>query len=385
MKILITSIIDLKSSQHNRPHQFVKYLSKKHDVTVLSINDCWKAGQVDLRGYISDFEESFQRVNILHLTDKKISPILQEVFSLKKVMDVAKEGFDVHLNYSTLSSGYMAARGINTVYDIADDLGAMIRASPQIPKILRPVGGAIGDFLIKRNIDISKIVTVTTESLIDSYNIPKSKSKVIPNGVDTELFRDRGDSKRDELKLDGFILGYVGVLREWVDFEPVFMALKDLNKDIKMIVVGEEGYFEQNIELAKRCGVEERVLFTGMVPYTQVPEYISAMDACLIPFRKSAISENALPLKLFEYMACGRPILSSELPGIKRIVGDNILYADNPTDYKKQILKLFSHDEVRSEMSRFGKHFVAEKYEWSKITADLERVLNEAKCMNHGS
>lgn len=207
MKILITSIVDLQSSQHNRPHQFVKYLSKKHDVTVLSINDWWKARQDDLRSYNNDFEEIFKKVNIIHLTDKRVSPILQELLSSKKVKEVIKEGFDVHLNYSTLNSGRTAAKKINTVYDIADDLSAMIRSSPQIPRLLRPFGGSLGDFLIKRNINQSKTVTATTDMLIDSYNIPKRKAKIIPNGVDTEMFRDRGKSKREELNLDGFIIG----------------------------------------------------------------------------------------------------------------------------------------------------------------------------------
>ncbi|MDP2767179.1 MAG: hypothetical protein Q8O41_07000 [Candidatus Methanoperedens sp.] len=72
MKILITSIVDLKKSQHNRPHQFVKYLSKKHDVTVLSINDWWKGGQDNLESYSKDFNEVFNRIDYHHLTDKKI-------------------------------------------------------------------------------------------------------------------------------------------------------------------------------------------------------------------------------------------------------------------------------------------------------------------------
>ena len=51
MKILMTSIVDMKKSQHNRPHQLVKYLSKKHEITVLSINDWWNGGQkkMDIR------------------------------------------------------------------------------------------------------------------------------------------------------------------------------------------------------------------------------------------------------------------------------------------------------------------------------------------------
>jgi len=53
LKILITSIVDLKKSQHNRPHQFVKYLSKKREVRVLSINDWWKGkrGLVECNRY----------------------------------------------------------------------------------------------------------------------------------------------------------------------------------------------------------------------------------------------------------------------------------------------------------------------------------------------
>ena len=382
MKILVTSIVDLQSSQHNRPHQFVKYLSKKHDITFLSIKDWWKAGQGDLRSYSKDFEEIFERVNILHLTEKKVSPILQELLSAKKVSEVAKEGFDVHLNYSTLCSGYEAAKKINTVYDIADDLGAMIRSSPQIPRILRPFGGALGSFFIRKNIDISKMVTVTTDLLIDSCNIPKNKSKVVPNGVDMELFQDRGSFKREELNLDGFIIGYVGVLREWVDLESVFNALKDLNKDIKMLVVGNEGQFRENMDLAKKCGVTDRVRFTGMVPYTQVPEYISAMDACLIPFQKSAISENALPLKLFEYMACSRPVISTELSGVKNAAGDCVLYANNAGEYKSQILELYNEDQLRHKMVISGRRLVESTYDWANIVKRLENTLADVAGEN---
>ena len=376
MNILITSIVDLMSSQHNRPHQFVKYLSKKHDVTVLSIKDWWKAEQGDLESYSNDFDSAFKRANLIYLTERRISPILQEVLSAKKVHDVIKEGFDVHLNYSTLRSGYTAAKEINTIYDIADDLGAMIRASPQIPWPLRPFGGIIGDLMIKQNINVSKIVTVTTGRLIDTYNIPISKSEVIPNGVDIELFRDYGTVKREELKLNGYILGYVGVLREWVDLRPVFMALKNLNKNIKMIVVGHEGGFDENVSLAKQCGVADRVIFTGIVPYSQVPKYISAMDVCLIPFYRGAISESALPLKLFEYMACKRPVITTELSGVKRAVGDIVLYANNEDEYKTQINKLYSDKELALNMGRCGRKFVESDYNWRDIVGKLERKLS---------
>ena len=62
MRILITSIVDLKKSQHNRPHHFVRYLSKNHEVTVLSINDWWKGKQDNLAFYCREFDDIFERI-----------------------------------------------------------------------------------------------------------------------------------------------------------------------------------------------------------------------------------------------------------------------------------------------------------------------------------
>ena len=367
--------MDLKKSQHNRPHQFVKYLSKKHEVTVLSINDWWKGGQDNLESYSNEFDDVFKRIDYFYLTDKKVSPILQELLFRRKVKELLKEeDFDVHLNYSTLISGYVAAKRVKTVYDLADDIGAMIKGSPQIPRVLRPFGGILGDLMVRKNVEKAEKVAVTTDMLKQTYNIPDDKVKVIPNGVDTELFRNYGDTK-EELGLEGFIVGYVGVLREWVDLEPVFRALRDLSKEIKMVVVGKEGQFKENRELAKNCGVSDRVIFMGMVPYSQVPKYISAMDICLISFKSGAISENALPLKLFEYMACEKPVISTELPGVKAVAGDKVMYVASHRDIKKKIMELYKNDKLRREMEKIGRKFVVENYDWERIVKKLEEML----------
>lgn len=378
MNILITSIVDLKKSQHNRPHQFAKYLSERHDVTVLSINDWWKGGQDNLELYSKDFQELFDRINYCYLTDKKISPIIQEVFSKNKINDViGKTDFDIHLNYSTLVSGYFASKKINTVYDIADDLSAMIKESPQIPFLLRPIGGAFGDMMIKKNIHDSGMVTLTTDNLRKAYNIPENKSEIISNGVDLNLFSNQRQNIREDLGIDGFIIGYVGVLREWIDLEPVFSALAELNSKIKMLVVGKEGRFIENVDLAKQYGLGDRVKFTGTVPYSQVPIYISEMDVCIMPFRKCAISENAVPLKLFEYMSCEKPIISTRLSGIEKMANNNILYASNKDEYKNQIIKLFEDDKLRDTMGKKGRNFVEKNYSWKNLSERMEKILYE--------
>jgi glycosyltransferase involved in cell wall biosynthesis len=374
VKILITSIIDLKKSQHNRPHQFVKYLSKNHDITVVSINDWWKGGQDNLEPYSKEFADIFDRINYVYLSDKKISPILQEILWTKKVSEVVREGFDVHLNYNTLVSGYVASKKIKTVCDLADDLGSMIRSSPQIPKILRPLGGILGDQFLQENLKRSKLITVTMENLVGSCNVPLDKYEVIPNGVDTSLFKLHDDAKAN-LGFNGFIIGYVGVLREWVDFKPVFLALKSMGSEIKLLIVGREGYFDENVKLAKMCGVADKVIFAGMIPYSQVPQYISAMDVCLIPFRKGGISENALPLKLFEYMACEKPVVSTELSGVKKTVGNMVMYANNEGEYIEMFELLYNDLRLRHKLGFAGRQFVEDNYEWEKIVDKLENLL----------
>lgn len=380
MKILVTSIIDLKKSQHNRPHQFIKYLSQNHDVTVLSINDWWKGKQANLESYSEEFSYFYDRITYVYLTQKKISPIIQEVFSLKQVSDLLTNDFDVHLNYNTLISGNFASHNLNTVYDLADDLSAMIRESPQIPQFMRPIGGVLGNYLISKNLKKSEFITVTIPNLIKSYNVPSNKCEIVPNGVDTNFFQNY-ESAKEELGLNGFIIGYVGVLREWVDFKPVFLALKKLGPKVKMLIVGKEGQFNENLELAKECGVFDQVIFTGMVPYSLVPKYISAMDVCIIPFKKNAISENALPLKLFEYMSCEKPVISSDIFGVKSVVRDKVLYSSDPTSYKENISKLYEDPNLRLNMGKEGRKFVEESYDWKNIGRKMENILIKVKDM----
>lgn len=374
MKILFTSMIDLKKSQHNRPHEFLKFLTKRHDITIVSINDWWKGGQDDLETYSNEFNDIFNRVEYHYLTENRISPIIQELFFKKKMKKVLEKSFDVHINYGSLISGYEGTKRMNTVFDIADDIVAMIRESPQIPSLLKPFGAYLGMHFLKKNIEKAKKVTLTTEVLGREYNIPDDKVEIIPNGVDADLFRNH-DGAKEELDLNGFIIGYVGVLREWVDLEPVFKALKELNKEIRMIVVGKEGRFYENVELARKYEVEDRVIFTGMIPYSLVPKHISAMDICLIPFRLNAISRSAVPLKLFEYMACEKPVISLEIPGVKAVAGNDVLYASNKEEYIEKIMVLYEDEALRKRFGKKGRKIIQEDYDWGKSAEKLEKIL----------
>ena len=278
------------------------------------------------------------------------------------------------MNYNSLIAGYEISKQIPTVFDIADDLPAMINASPQIPVPLRPLGLAVGSYCLKKEIAQAQHITLTCGGLQRIYRIPDAKSDVLPNGVDIEFFSKAGKAKA-EVGSDGFVIGYVGVLREWVDLEPVFRALKELDNRIKMLVVGKEGNFRETVDLAENCGVEDRVTFTGQVDYKQVPQYIAAMDVCVIPFKLGRISQSALPLKLFEYMACAKPVLSSPLDGVKKVAGDVVQYCSSAADYAEAITALHGDEALGERRGARGKKLIQTGYDWDGICRKLEGIL----------
>ena len=389
MRILITSIVDLKRSAHNRLHEFIRYLLRDHEVTILSIKDWWKAAQVDADQYNRGIKDIWTQVNIQYFTSLKISPILQEMLSLFTLGRRLRQlgDFDVHFNYNTLVSGlYLSVilkrRGVKTVYDLADDLPAMIRTSPQISPVLRPFGGMFASLMLRCNLRIAEKVTLTTEAL----NLParyQDKYIVLPNGVDTSLFSKR-DSRdlRKELGLeDSFVLGYVGVLREWVDLRPTLRALaalRDQGHKVRLLVLGEEGGLDACKLLTQEFGVADQVLFIGTVPYEQVPRYVSLMDVGLIPFGYNPVASGALPLKLLEYMSCEIPVICTPLPGISTAVGDAVLYAGNADDIIQHIVHIKERPVEVQRMQAEGCKLVKQNFEWRNIAHHLVNILDEA-------
>lgn len=394
MRILISSLIDLKKSSHNsRLHQFLKYLVERHQITVLSINDWWKASWDDKSDdYRDDFNYLFDNIEYFYLTNKKISPVLQDTLSLiesNRIKDILKKDeYDMHFSYNCLCCGYVVAKylkskNVNTIYDIADNLPEMARTSPQIPIFLRPLGGLMSEIVMQKNIRSAKKITYTTKSLIDSYEISTKKLELIPNGVDTKVFKKYPSIKlKTKLGLNNsFVIGHVGVLREWLDFNPLFKAFKSLTNslNLKLLIVGGGVGYNDVMRLAKKYRIFEDVVFAGTVPYSQVPDFISCMDVGIIPFKLDRVSQDSQPLKLFEYMACETPVIATNVKGIIESVGDLVIYASDVDDYREKIIMLYNDEELRRKMGLIGRKFVEENYDWSKISSNLESVLKKSR------
>jgi len=399
MKILVTSIVDIGRVPYNRIHVFLNHLSQKHQITALCLNAWWleKRNAVDSDDKIRRdpyFRRVFDRVQINYLTERRLPPILQEMVSIGGLYRLLRKtchvSFDLHVNYASLVSGLfvgkiLRSRGIPTVFDVPDDLPAAFRVSPRIPDSLQWLSGAASEILFKANIRLATNITYITQALQSKYALPGDKSTLLPNGFDMGLFTEHPAGKmrrKMEIGSDDFVLGFVGTLgQEWVDFAPIFAAIRGLKHSIpgvKLLIVGNGKGLNRNKDMAAKYGIADRVLFTGYVAHEQVPSHISCMDVCVIPFTDEALTNHASPIKLFEYMACGRPIISKPSAGVVEVVGEGVLYAADEEEWTKRIVQLYKDPALRARMGTEGKEFVKRNYSWTRICQQFEAVLLEA-------
>lgn len=177
------------------------------------------------------------------------------------------------------------------------------------------------------------IVIAETEELraklVARRGIPFDRVRVIGLGVDHALFRPRDQQHaRASLRIptEPAVLLYVGAMDQFHDLEPVIDALGRLgDASIELHVVGGGEYRVRCEARAGRAGIACR--FHGRVPHAEVPSYIAAADICIAPYRTNAFPEGQVTfstLKIPEYMACGRPVVSVPSPAIRRLIVEGV-------------------------------------------------------------
>lgn len=384
MKLLVLSLPDLNRINPQRPHHILEYLSKKHEITVLSVNAWWLEDQnknIEMNGLFGDLE-------YIYLSKNRINPVFQEIFAIfnPEINKLINSDFDALIDFNSLILGYHISRVMKKhdkpiIFDVCDDLPERIKMSPQIPFFLRSLSKFISNFLMRKIISLSNKVTFITDSLNQLYNFPKNKSVLIPNGVSSSLFYPRDSKKlKMELRLDKeFIIGFSGVLSSWINLEEQFMAFKNIiekkNIRLKMLVVGGGEKFLYYKNLANKLEIEDHITFTGHVDYNDVPLYISMMDVCVISLKRTQDADNAHPLKLFEYMACQKPIVSTPTNGVLELANDKVLYASSIDEWEEKIIQLFESPELRENLGLEGKKFVNQNFDWEIIGKKFEDIL----------
>lgn len=273
--------------------------------------------------------------------------------------------------------------GIATVFEVHD--------LPRQPSL---------NFLFKRFLNgrgRRRLVAITkalANDLSDMFNLgektdaaqPTEFVIVAPDGVDLERYAGlpAADEARQNLPhplQERFTVGYTGHLYPGRGIELLFALAESLSQ-INFILVGGEPETVTRLQAQAASRHLENLTIYGFVPNANIPAYQAACDALLMPYQHTVeassggdIAPYLSPMKLFEYMASGRAIVSSDLPVLREVLSEQnavLLPPDDLESWQHALLDLQAHPEKRSRLAIQARDAVSH-YTW---TGRARRIIN---------
>jgi len=158
------------------------------------------------------------------------------------------------------------------------------------------------------------------------------KVHYVPNGVDFKHF-NKNHKLNDEsiLKINKPRIVYIGAIRDWFDKKLVYKVARNL-PDYNFIFIGK---VEENLDELKNL---KNIHLPGPKNYNMLPGILKECDAGIIPFKKTDLTDSVSPIKLFEYMACGLPVVSTNFMELNYINSPAFI-CSNETEFTQSIKK----------------------------------------------
>lgn len=255
------------------------------------------------------------------------------------------------------------------------------------PMVLEIIGPRYSRFSFKKS---EKILAYTKSMIKDSFS--SEKLELVTAAADIENFRPNakwGKIIREKYNLQNFVvIGYIGTFSRWHGMEELIDASKGILKrfsNVRFLLVGP--YFNSIREFAKRRGVSNVFTFTGPIPYEEVPKYINAADILVAPYNpfKSELRKKygiGSPLKVFEYMACGKPVVTTSVHPITEVVraGDTgvLVPPGDSNALSEAIIYLIENPVLMERIGRAAREEVKKNRSWDGFAIQLENVLKDA-------
>jgi len=204
----------------------------------------------------------------------------------------------------------------------------------------------------------------------------------IPNGVDIKRFNPNINLSVFKHNFDGFeIILFVGALDRphyFKGIEYLLRAFSTLNrKKTLLLIVGDGNLKQYYMKLSESLGILNHTVFLGKVTDEDLPYYYALSDIFVLP---SINAGEAFGMVLLEAMACGIPVIASNLPGIRKVVDDGVngllVIPKNVPDLALKIDFLLENEKIRKDFGKSGRQKVEAQYAWEKIIRKLERLYS---------
>jgi len=236
------------------------------------------------------------------------------------------------------------------------------------------------NFFIRHIVKSKNPFIVITKGLKDLYikmGMTESNIWVAPDGVDASKF-NISDTKEAARKKLGFGVGekiilYAGHLFSWKGADAFAQSAEFLPKDISLVFVG--GTESDIASFKEKYSHFSNVKILGKKPHNEIPLYLRSADVLVIPnSAKEDISRlYTSPMKLFEYIASGTPVIASDMPSIREILNDSNSYfftSDNPKSLADAILSVFGDYSTALKRAHQAKEDSL-RYSWYKRAEDI--------------
>jgi glycosyltransferase involved in cell wall biosynthesis len=276
------------------------------------------------------------------------------------------------------------------VLDMAEDYPAMYRESIDlggwrawVARIVK--NPSLMAYVERRMVPLVDHTLVVVEEsarrLQRQLGIPQARISVVSNTPPLNGF-DALDARLDRDGQHGLLLVYTGFVQDARGLEVVVDAvglLRARGLDVRFRIVG-DGPFRPRLERRVAMhGLQDAVEFTGWVAHSEVAQHVREADVGVIPHPKNDHTDTTIPNKLFDYMACGRPVIVSNAAPMERIVRDEgcgtVFEAGSAESLARAIAGMSPDRAALEAMGRRGAEAVRRRFHWAHDAAELEKAV----------
>jgi glycosyltransferase involved in cell wall biosynthesis len=275
------------------------------------------------------------------------------------------------------------------VYDVHEHLPELIRDFSTKPRAVTALFAAVSSLVDLSLARCADAVVVTTDLLISRYAPSCDRVVAIYNYPRTDLFAgDRPPASALKSKYgSNRVVLYHGQLGRARGISAIIEAMKLAAlkiQGLKLLLLGPifgDSYRAELMRLLGQEGTGEIVEVLDPVPHHQVPDYIALCEVGLVILPPLTVFTKNIPIKLFEYMACGVAVVGSKLPPIEKFIRPTdcglLVNPADDRDIAQAIVYLLEHPEEAKAMGLRGQSAVKEKYNWTRMEAKLLALYEE--------
>jgi glycosyltransferase involved in cell wall biosynthesis len=280
----------------------------------------------------------------------------------------------VHVNSHLFVSNYraiaearcMGIASVVTVHGLMADRGAILNALQRVYLL------TVAKSLFKKVSAILCLTKSDAESVAGIINC-SSKISVIPNGVDTDFFKPSNMKDPNLVTWVGRLVPEKGVLY-------LLKAVHEVRKvraSARLVLVGDGPFKAELQQFADALGLGDRVQFVGALSRIEVAKLLSMSSVFVFPSLK-----EGLPSSVMEAMACGVPVVGSDIPGVSDVVvqGETglLVRPKNSEALANAILTLMNDENMQNEFGRKGRELMIQRYSWNTVIRRMESIYREA-------